>query len=554
MADNFNLTNSYAIDFGTSNTVITRWNSITKTPETIALNHFSQKIPNSPPVIPSLVYVKDARSQQVLIGQQIRDRGLDLAKDKRFFRSFKRGIGADIQGFLPQLDETEITFEQIGEWFLKELISQTQSDAEDNLESLVVTVPVDSFDTYRLWLTEICQSLDIEQIRILDEPTAAALGYGVADQELLLVVDFGGGTIDLSLIQLSDNISQTRAFPGRGDLAGVARQNQGFILKWGQKILGENAAQKKQTARVIAKAGQNLGGSDIDNWLVDYFASQQGLTKSSVMTRLAERLKIKLSDQTEATEVYFNDETLESYSLNLDRNSFETILEQQDFFTRLDELMTQILQRARRNGIEVEDINNVLLVGGTVQIPAVQTWITKYFDGSKIRCDRPLTAIAEGALQVTKGIEVRDFLYHSYGIRYWNRREKCHSWHSIIKSGQPYPMAQPVRLVLGASVANQPSIELILGELATESGGREVYFDGDRLVTRSLADQTTNVKPLNDQDGARTIAVLDPPGNPGSDRIELLFAVDEQSCLRVTVQDLLTQETLLDNQIVGQLK
>ncbi len=538
MVNNLNLTNSYAIDFGTSNTVITRWNGVAKTAETIALPNFSQKIPNSPPVIPSLVYVKDARAQQVLIGQQIRDRGLDLAKDNRFFRSFKRGIGADIQGFLPQLDETEITFEQIGEWFLKELISKSQTDAGGNLESLVVTVPVDSFETYRLWLTEICQSLAIEQIRILDEPTAAALGYGAADRDLLLVVDFGGGTIDLSLIQLSENTSQ----------------NQGFILKWGQKILGENAAQKKQTARVIAKAGQNLGGSDIDNWLVDYFVTQQGLVKSAIATRLAERLKIKLSSQAEATEVYFNDETFESYALKLDRNSFEAILEQQDFFTRLDELMSQVLQRARRNGIEVEDINTVLLVGGTVQIPAVQTWITKYFESSKIRCDRPLTAIAEGALQVAKGIEVKDFLYHSYGIRYWNRRDKRHNWHSIIKSGQPYPMAQPVRLVLGASVESQPSIELILGELATDTGGREVYFDGDRLVTRSLGDRTTNVKPLNDRDGARTLAILDPPGNPGRDRIELLFSVDEQSCLRVTVQDLLTQKTLLDNQIVGQLK
>ena len=538
MANNLNSTNSYAIDFGTSNTVITRWNNITKTAETIALPRFSQKIPNSPPVIPSLVYVKDAKSPEVVIGQQVRDRGLDLATDNRFFRSFKRGIGADIQGFLPQLDDTEITFEQIGEWFLRELISKTQTDAGGNLESLVVTVPVDSFDTYRLWLTEICQSLEIEQVRILDEPTAAALGYGAADQDLLLVVDFGGGTLDISLIQLSENTSF----------------NQGFILKWGQKILGENAAQKKQTAKVIAKAGQNLGGSDIDNWLVDYFATKQGLAKSALTTRLAERLKIKLSAQESATEVYFNDETLESYALELDRTGFEAILEEQEFFSKLDELMAQVLQRARRNGIEVEDINQVLLVGGTVQIPAVQTWVSKYFEQSKILCDRPLTAIAEGALQVAQGIEVKDFLYHSYGIRYWNRREKKHNWHSIIKTGQPYPMAQPVRLVLGASVENQPSIELILGELATEAVGREVYFDGDRLVTRSLGEQTTNVKPLNDQDGARTIAVLEPPGNPGRDRIELLFSVDEQCCLRVTVQDLLTQETLLDNRIVGQLK
>ncbi|MEM9273145.1 MAG: Hsp70 family protein [Cyanobacteria bacterium P01_F01_bin.143] len=538
MVDNLNSTNSYAIDFGTSNTVITRWNNITKTPETIALPRFSQKIPNLPPVIPSLVYVKDAQSPEIMIGQQVRDRGLDLATNNRFFRNFKRGIGADIQGFLPQLDETEITFEQIGEWFLRELINQSQTDADGNLESLVVTVPVDSFDTYRLWLTDICQSLAIEQVRILDEPTAAALGYGAGDQGLLLVVDFGGGTLDISLIQLSENTSS----------------NQGYILKWGEKNLGKNTAQKKQTAKVIAKAGQNLGGSDIDNWLVDYFAANQGLAKSAITTRLAERLKIQLSAQESATEVYFNDETLESYALALDRPGFEAILEEQEFFSKLDELMVQVLQQARRNEIEVEEIDQVLLVGGSVQIPAVQTWVGNYFDQDKIRCDRPLTAIAEGALQVSQGTEVKDFLYHDYGIRYWDRRDKKHNWHSIIKTGQPYPMPQPVKLVLGASVKNQPSIELILGELATESLGREVYFDGDRLVTRSLGEQMKNVKPLNDQDGARTIAKLDPPGNPGRDRIELLFSVDEQCCLRVTVQDLLTRETLLENQIVGKLK
>ena len=114
-------------------------------------------------------------------------------------------------------------------------------------------------------------------------------------------------------------------------------------------------------------------------------------------------------------------------------------------------------------------------------------------------------------------------------------------------------MSEPVQLVLGASLENQPSIELIIGELGDQTGSTEVYFDGDRLITRRLEEGVINVKPLNDQPGARTIAQLTPPGSPGSDRIKVLFQVDEQRFLRITVEDLLTNETLLENQLVAKL-
>lgn len=528
-----------AIDFGTSNTVIARWNPVTQESETLNLPGLSVQQSLNPPLIPSLVYVEDATKAQVLVGQQVRDRGLDLKNDPRFFRTFKRGIGTDIQGFLPELDGQIVTFEQVGQWFLNQVITQL-APMQGGLESLVLTVPVDSFEAYRYWLGKVCQALPVEQVRILDEPTAAALGYGMGDQEVILVIDFGGGTLDLSLVQLDKSVK-------------TASKPVGFLLKFGNKSLAETSKQKVKTARVLAKAGQNLGGSDLDNWIVDYFAKTQGLTVSPLTLRLAEKVKIQLSTQTQASEVYFNDETFESYELELDRETLEGILTEHSFFERLDESMSQLLQQARRQGIEVGDINAVLLVGGTVQIPAVQTWVKKYFTPEKIHCDRPFEAIAQGALQVTQGIEIKDFLYHSYGIRYWDRRNNRHSWHPIIREGQPYPMTQPVQLVLGASVENQPSIELIMGELGSDTGGTEVYFDGDRMITRRLDNDVTTVKPLNDRDGARTIAKLTPPGFPGSDRIKILFLVDEQRFLRITVEDLLTNETLLENQLVAQL-
>ena len=529
---------SYAIDFGTSNTVVARWNPITQQPETLSLQDISLSVGQNPGLIPSLVYVEDAQQGKVLVGQQVRDQGLDNLNDPRFFKGFKRGIGIPVQGFLPELDGVPIQFEQVGSWFIQEVTARLKEEAKDASKNIVITVPVDSFEAYRQWLGASLSQAEFDQVRMLDESTAAALGYGQAGAQTVLVVDFGGGTLDLSLVQLT----QSR---------GREVKPTGFILKWGAKNLGESP-QRANTARVLAKAGQNLGGADIDSWLLDYFCTQKQLPASPLTLRLAERLKIQLSSQAKAIETYFDEETFESYELSLERTGLEQILESHQFFERMDESIVQVLQQARRQGITAEDIDAVLLVGGTCLIPAVQAQIGQYFDAAKILKSKPFEAIAQGALLVFQGVEVKDFLYHSYGVRYWNRRENAHSWHPLIESGQPYPTAEPVELVLGASVEGQPSLELVIAELGQDSGGTEIYFEGDRLVTRSAAGVKT-VQPLNDREGARSIAKLEPLGYPGSDRIRALFEVDADCSLRVTVEDLLTQEVLLSHQVVARL-
>ena len=245
-----------AIDFGTSNTVITRINPTTGKGEIIKLANISQNNPKIPPLIPSLVYVNNAEKEDIIIGQKVRDKGLDINNNPRYFRDFKRGIGAEIQGFLPSLEDKNIRFEDIGQWYLSAILKELK----ETPDSLIITVPVDSFENYRHWLTGICEQWNINQVRIIDEPTAAALGYGSESDNLLLVVDFGGGTIDFSLVEL--------------DL-GKSKKSQGFILKWGEKLLGENNRQKTKLAKVIAKSGTNLGGCDIDNWILDYFHNTQ---------------------------------------------------------------------------------------------------------------------------------------------------------------------------------------------------------------------------------------------------------------------------------------
>ncbi|NJN31130.1 MAG: Hsp70 family protein [Synechococcales cyanobacterium RM1_1_8] len=526
-----------AIDFGTSNTVVARLNPVTEQAETVALPGLSLSQGGSPPLVPSLLYW--AQEGPAVIGQAVRDRGLDLKNDPRFFQGFKRGIGAAVQGFLPELAGEAIRFEAVGERFLQQLLGAIQQ-LPLPLDSLVVTVPVDSFEAYRHWLGAALGTAlgdELDNVRMVDEPTAAALGYGMADCDLLLVVDFGGGTLDLSLVQL-ERESVKRA--------------TGFVLKWGQKNFAEQSAQRVELAKVLAKAGQNLGGTDLDGWLAQALAEQYGFEPTPLVGRLAERLKIQLSLQTEASEVYFDAENFESYELNVSRSQFEALLRQRGFFDQLDRAMAQVIQQARRQGIALADVEGVLLVGGTSQIPAVQDWLQGYFEAGKIRSDRPFEAIAQGALQLAQGIEIQDFLYHRYGIRYWNNRTNGHDWHPIIPAGQPYPMAEPVMFTFGASVENQPGIEIVLGELGAETSTTEVYFDGDRLITRSLATGQAAVQPLNDKAEARVIP-LDPLGNPGLDRIQVFFRVDGDRRLRITVEDLLTLNTLVSDQVVLQL-
>jgi molecular chaperone DnaK (HSP70) len=545
----------YAIDFGTSNTVVARINE-QGIVETVRLDGYSSLVANNPPLIPSYVYVQNAAIEQVWIGQEVIDRGLDRqairqAQEPRFFKDFKRGIGAQVS-FTPELDGREVGFELVGKWFLKELIQQLP-----DVDSLIFTVPVDSFESYRRWLGNVCEELQIAQVRMIDEPTAAALGYGIErGDERLLVVDFGGGTLDLSLVQLTFGQGQMLS-----EASSQRRSPLGILLKWGDRLFNQSnsatdsssLAINSQMARVIAKTGQNLGGIDIDNWIFNYFQRSLGLPrdsfKNSLVMRLVERIKIALSNVESFTEVYFDDQCFESYELTLTRSQLWEILEQHKFFDSLDRALSQIQQQAIRQNFDWESIDAVLFVGGTSQISAVQDWALKHFAPSKLKFDKPFEAIAHGA--VAQNWQLQDLLYHSYGIRYWDKRYKRHNWHPIVKSGQTYPLEKPVELTLGASATKQPSIELVIGELGETDV--EVYFEEDRLITRLLDQKQVAVQVLNDSDGGRVIANLSPLGEVGSDRIKVFFQVDCDRQLKITVLDLLTKLNLLEDMPVVKL-
>ncbi len=517
----------YAIDFGTSNTVVTRWQPLKNQPEVLSLAGLSWQDSPNPSLIPSLVYAKSLDT--VYCGQQVRDQGLDIPGDPRFFRNFKRGIGATVQGFLPEIDSQRITFEQVGTWFLERLWQQMVAQGE-SLTDLVLTVPVNSFEQYRQWLGTQVADWPCQRVQLLDEPTAAALGYQVTENQPILVFDFGGGTLDLSLIE-----------PGK---------TTGLLLKWGDQLLKRRES-RPRTAKVLAKVGRNLGGSDIDLWLAQALAQQFQIPRSYRLQKIAERIKIRLSSQESHQEPYLDEETFSTYELSCTRQQLQQLLAEQGFFAQLDGALQELTQQARQQGYVLGEVPRVLVVGGTSQLPAVRDWLTQKFSPRQLAWDKPFTAVAEGALYLGQSYEVKDYLYHGYGLRYWDHRQAQHNWQPIFPQGTPYP-TQPYELVLGASVSNQLRIELIIGELGQTKDVTEVYFDGQSLVTRQGNSINAAVRPLNLE--AQTLAPLEPPGAPGLDRVRIRLWVDAQRTLRVTVFDLLTKQTLTENQAVIDLR
>ncbi|HEY9723915.1 MAG TPA: Hsp70 family protein, partial [Oscillatoriaceae cyanobacterium] len=235
---------------------------------------------------------------------------------------------------------------------------------------------------------------------------------------------------------------------------------------------------------------------------------------------------------------------LKTFQTLYSRDALEELLERHDFYLKLQSALDALLRQSESRGVRREQIEQVLLVGGTTLIPSVQRAIRQNFGAQKVRAHAPFEAVAHGALMLLKGLKLDDFLYHGYGVRYWDARQQRHRYEPIVSPGHAYPSADPIELVLRASRPSQPAIELIIGEFEA-SPGAEVVFDGRRLVSTALDAEHARVVPLNE--GHAQLAPLDPPGYPGVDRLKAHFRVDERRQLRLTIHDLETNRCLLDD-------
>lgn len=544
------------IDFGTTNTLVAEWSEAQQAPVTVRVPGLSAPPTNGmPPVIPSQVYIEDARAGRVRAGLEVKDGGLNTGNDPRFFSGFKRAIAAQFRDPPHTLDGVPVDAALAGELFLRRLLETVRGTGR-KVDQLLFTVPVQAFEKYAHWLAEVCGRVGVQQAQIVDESTAAALGYQVSRSgSQILVFDFGGGTLDISVVRMPQ-VSGARP-------AGILVKLGRMLSRQADPTTGRNEG----VASVLGKAGEILGGEDLDLWLLDDLLQREALTRAGIagvyllMKETAEATKIALSDQEQAEFSCFDPDALRTYSHTYTRSSFEDLLDRNSFFSIIQRALQSALRQRELRGLDGE-LAAVVLTGGTSQMPAVQRAVRQNFSRELVRAHKPFEAVAHGALQLTRGDQVEDFIYHSYGVRGWNSRTVRHEYDLIIPAGHRYPSQQPVERRYPCATYQQTEIELLLGEIdhgAAPNVVEVIERAGIIQTVQSAASVVFNypttvgdhVLPVN----VRTPTVrLAPPGNPGPERIRALFRVDAHRTLHVTVDDLQTKRRLLNDQVVAQLR
>ncbi len=535
-----------AIDFGTSNTVVSFLEPDTKAPRTLRLNPISRSFKltiaggetQEVPVVPTLVFVKD--SEQLVVGEPVRSQRLGQAQPQRFFKGFKRDLAADFQPPPRQIGDRTYSAETVSEHFIQAIWQQLQAQ-KIQPDQVIFTVPVGAFERYLDWFRNIGDRLGVSQVQLVDESTAAALGYAVQRPgSVVLVVDFGGGTLDLSLVRtVTESSIQNPNFPEQG---------------------GNSKTQNSLRAQVIAKSDAYVGGEDIDTWIVEDYLRKLGSSRAEVgevgwqnLLEIAERLKIRLSRENEVKESWLDEETFMSYDLQLSRDDLEDILENRQLLEQLRGALDEVLRIALTKGINKGEIEQVLLVGGSCLIPAVQQLISSYFGRSRVKLDKPFDAVAHGALALTQLVQVEDYLRHSYAIRLWEPYSKTYSYFTLFEPGLKYPCQRPERLVLQVAIEGQREIRLDIGEVA-QMRQAEVTYDAQGRMTSSQLRQQEEYRSLESHHQQVCVAHLDPPGEVGVDRISVQFEVDTQRMLLATVKDLLTGRVLVDKGAIALLE
>ena len=328
------------IDLGTTNSVVSVLEG--GDPTVIANSEGSRTTPS---------VVAFSKNGEVLVGQSAKNQA--VTNVDRTIRSVKRHIGDD--SWNVDIDDKKYTAQEISARILQKLKRDAESYLGEDVTDAVITVPAYFSDAQRQATKDAGQIAGLNVLRIVNEPTAAALAYGLEkgeDDQTILVYDLGGGTFDVSLLEIGEGVVEVRATNGDNKLGGD---------DWDQRIV---------------------------DWLTDKFKSSHGidLTKDKMaMQRLreaAEKAKIELSSsqQTSINLPYITvDEDKNPLFLDetLSRTEFQRIT--QDLLDRTRNPFQQVLSDA---GISVSDIDHVVLVGGSTRMPAV-TDLVKELTGGK---------------------------------------------------------------------------------------------------------------------------------------------------------------------------
>lgn len=509
-----------AIDFGTSNTVIAVWEETNQTGKSLHLSDYSsyyQQEKERISIIPSLIHYSNDNRRW--LGQQVRQRNLE--KNEHTFRWLKRYI-ANRSPIKRKINNQQISYQKAGTDFLSTVLIFATQELNIGNEEIALTVPVEAFEDYENWLSEVAQTAGMSRFRLIDEASAAALGYGANIQagDVYLIFDFGGGTLDVAIVLIEEE-----------DVSAIRR------------------------CRVLGKAGCSLGGTTIDQWLYTEVLRQTGyqdndeeiLALSGSILVECEQAKIRLSQQETTDITILNPNTGGIIGAEFSRSLLEDILEEKEAFTDIDRVIRRALNDARERGYTEDNIKAVLTVGGSSQIPAIQRTLKRIFGRDKVMLSNPLDAVARGAAAFVAGVDFYDHIQHDYALRYFNRDKGDYDYRILVKRGTNYPTENIARLTIKASHDGQEHLGLAIFELGQQYQNNsrnniELVFDfnGSARLSATTPDvqEDRNYFWLNEE--SPTFLSTSSSVKKGEKCFQVEFSIDGNKRLLITAKDLKT--------------
>ena len=505
-----NLSGTLAIDLGNTNTVIAFQDQKD-------INSVLVEMPNitsSPGVIPTALWF-EGPSKISKIGMSALKMRDNTDSDLFFHSNFKRLIGNSIEKINQKniLDPNEC-----GKKFFQILWANIPHKYE--IKRLVLTAPIDTYKGYRQWLVNLCEEISVDEIALVDEPTAASLGINVPFGSKIMTLDIGGSTVDMNIVKIEG---------GEGKSGPIAE-----LLKFQGNDVSSISKQKIRCAEIIGKTGSKIGGKDIDQWIIDYF-----IPGNNYVTNLlkAEEIKCKLSSSEIKNEdkypIKLITEQNQEKEFYLSKEIFEKILIENNLLNHLNSLLKDLLNQARGKFCTVDDLYAIIFVGGGTQIPLIKEWITKKISKLKIKSPPPIESIALGALAMTPGVKIKDILNKGLSIRLFNKREQKHFWHPIFCKGQTWPTENPFKLILQSSKNNQKIFEIIIGETKKERAYDVIFENGLPKIS-----EVQNEEEIIKWDKKPLKIVLKNKSNIGEDNLKLFFKITKSADLLVKCFDI----------------